>query len=58
MVREEMIKHNIKGSHGWTERDTYLTNTQRQERTDPIAIGVHYSSPYGVMMRTYGTMMT
>ena len=49
MVRERMIKHNKK-DHMRKERDTYLTNTQRQGRTDPIAIGVHYSSLYGVMM--------
>ena len=28
----------------------YLTNTQRQGRTDPIAIGTHDSSSYGMMM--------
>ena len=37
-----MIKHNRKRSHDEKERDTYLTNTRRQGRTDSIAIGAHY----------------
>ena len=40
------------------ERDTYLTNTQRQGRTDPIVIGAHDSSSYGMMMVGYGIVMT
>ena len=32
------------------EHDSYLTNTWRQGRTDPIAIGAHDLSSYGVMM--------
>ena len=39
------------------ERDTYLTNTRRQGRTNPMAIGVHDSSFYGAMMVGYGTVM-
>ena len=48
-VRKRMIKHNRKRSHG-EKRDTYLTNTQRQGRTNSMAIGAHYSSSYGMMM--------
>ena len=36
-----MIKHNKKRITGWKERDTYLTNTRRQGKTGPIAIGAH-----------------
>ena len=32
------------------EHDTYLTNTQRQGRSDPIAIGAQDVSSYGAMM--------
>ena len=40
------------------ECDTYLTDTWRQGRTDPMAIGALYSSSYGVMMVGFGAMMT
>ena len=43
-----MIKHNKK-DHVCKECDTYLTNTWRQERSDPIAIGVQDASSYGAM---------
>ena len=53
-----MIKHNRKGSHDEKNMILYLTNTRRQGKADPIAIGAHYSSLYGVMMVWCGAMMT
>ena len=52
-----MMKHNRKGSHDGKSVILYMTNTRRHGRTDPIAIGAHYLSPYGVMMVWYGAVM-
>ena len=57
-VREGMIKDNRKGSCDEKSVILYVTNTQRQGGANPIVIGAHDSSSYGVMMLQYNGMMT